>query len=100
MASEGAKLRECSGKIGVNVCTIRAGHALSRAAIQSSRTHAVPWKSGASAPRQALLENPGFSPRGISSSRNPGLADENGYAAASRANLARTGFKRTYSQCL
>ena len=64
MASEGAKLGECSRKIGVTVCTIRAGHALSRAAIQPSRTHGVPWKSGASAPRQVLQREPAFSPRG------------------------------------
>src|SRR5580704_3574814 len=30
---------------------------------QPSQTHAQPWKSGASAPRQALLEKSGFSPR-------------------------------------
>jgi hypothetical protein len=52
------------------------------------------------APRQALLEKPGFSPCGIASSRNPGQADENGYAPASLTNRARTGFIRTYSQCL
>ncbi len=32
---------------------------------QPSRTHAVPWKSGASAPRKAATKKePGFSPRG------------------------------------
>jgi len=33
-------------------------------AAQTSRAQAVPWKSGASAPRHAPLGKPGFSPRG------------------------------------
>src|SRR5579872_3894669 len=53
----------------------REGHDFSRASSCArpapNPPHAPPWKSGASAPRQAIKKSPGFSPGGSSRRNNP-----------------------------